>query len=266
MDQPSLEGCWAKHKRAWYHAKCLEREVGRFADSGPYNVTHHFDQEQRALILSAETVHPPDTTLWGLILGDLIHNARGSLDHLTWQLALLSGSKPGQHLQFPVETCGRKYWSLTKDGKPSIRDKRLLGIDSMYRTIIDRTQPYRAGQSARLEALNVLVLLSNTDKHRFIHTTAMGIDSDDPDRIDFISNSDVGEIESVETKPFPPKGKAEIARIVYDRLGPNPRMKMEGELPVFIAFGETHVRIEGIGIILNAIESTLKRFAPFFEK
>jgi hypothetical protein len=109
-----------------------------------------------------------------------------------------------------------------------------------------------------------LASLSNVDKHRFLHGTAFGYDPADEDSFSLIGNQDAGGIENVEFEPFPDEGEAEVMRVVFGCPGPNPDVQMQGEMPVYIAFGNPPVRLQDVHEVLVAVGSILKTFEPFF--
>lgn len=263
-ETPSLAGCWLKHSRAKRHIETLESILREFGDSKPYRITGKFDPEQRALIITAETLHKPDTSDWGVLLGDIVHNLRSALDHLVWQLALLSGSKTGNHLQFPIERTGAGYWSCGKKGEPSTREHRLRGVAERYRAVIDEAQPYRAGPHAGAHSLAILSYLSNVDKHRFIHPAFSAIDDKSPERARLVGNPDAGDLVEIKHELFPADGEAEVARIVFECPGPKPDVKMEGDLPLLVGFSRRRVRAKEIGVIYEDVETILDAYAPAF--
>lgn len=265
IEEPSLAGCWSKYRRAEGHAQTLEGLLTEFGDSKPYRITGKFDPKERAVIMTAEVLHKPDTILWGLLLGDIVHNLRSALDHLVWQLALLSGvKKPGTHLQFPIESTGAGYWSQRKDGKPSTREHRLKGVAERYRTPIDQAQPYLAGQDATAHPLSVLAHLSNIDKHRFIHPAFSVVDDKSPQRVKLIANPDAGQMTEVVHEPFPTDGKAEIGRVVFECPGPKPDVEVQGDLPLIVGFSDRGVRTKDLGRILEAVAYILQGYSASF--
>ena len=264
MDNPSLDGCWAKHRRAKRHLETLEDLLTAFRDSEPYRITHEFDVEQRALIITAKVLQKADTLTWGVMLGDVVHNLRSALDLLIWQLALLSGSKPGNHLQFPIESNGAGYWSRRKDGEPSTRELRLKGVDEQLRTVVDEAQPYLARHNADAHSLGLLAYLSNVDKHRFIHTALSVIDPHAPDPLQLLSNADAGNVEDTVSSPFPLDGEAEVGRLVFSCPGSNPHVEMKSPLPLVITFSERGIRSKDIGLIWEEVGHILDAYQGAF--
>jgi hypothetical protein len=257
---PSLKGSWAKQRRAGKHMDALHDEITRYVEDSPHRVTGKFDRHTGFFNLTAEVLKEPDTDLWGVLLGDLIHNLRCALDHLVWQLVLLNNGTPGKQHQFPVESTGAGYWS----GKPSTRERRLAGIADEHLALIDSLQPYRRAHVAEVHPLAILADLSNTDKHQFIHATTFGYDPAD-DSFRLLGNEDAGGMESFAWTPFPDEGEADVAWFKFRCPGPNPHVEMQGDLPVYVAFGEPGVRLQDIQGVILATGNILKTFEPFFD-
>jgi hypothetical protein len=162
----SLEGPLAKLGRAHHHLECLYSEYNRSVGPQRHDLTRYDGDEPRTYVFKAEGL-PELPASWGLIVGDFAQNLRSTLDHLVWQLVILSGAEPGGDNQFPITTSGTRYWCAQhrKNGTttPSIRERMLRGVAEKYRTPIDAAQPYRRGQNPKLTFLAGLNDLSNTD-------------------------------------------------------------------------------------------------------
>src|SRR6266852_5532682 len=88
--------------RAYEHLDQLKGEVARFIESKPYTKRRYSDFEESRHIISVEQYVTPD--LLGILVGEFAYCVRSSLDHLAWQLALLSTDKPGRLTAFPIES------------------------------------------------------------------------------------------------------------------------------------------------------------------
>jgi hypothetical protein len=99
----------------------------------------------------------------GMRLGEVIHNFRGSLDHLAWFLVPESHKKQlsarkKRNIAFPMVRSRQNYWGRINDLLP--------GVPNNLLKIIERYQPYRRSTAGR--AMRNLRNLSDTDKHRTI--------------------------------------------------------------------------------------------------
>lgn len=111
---------------------------------------------------------PPED--WWLDLGELAGNARSALDHLVFQLAIDSGSKPSKdRTQFPIFEVENDY---LRGGSRSQRERMLAGVANSHRKLIDSAQPYKLGSRAADHPLAMLRSLTDRHKHREQHVGA----------------------------------------------------------------------------------------------
>ena len=155
-----LENTWMKLERAEEHLQALESGVNAFLASNPYTVSRDYDDQDelyRFRINICEKVPPR----LGLLAGDAVHNMRAALDALTWQLALLTTSRPRHRTEFPV------FAKATAKAKKDI-NSRLRDIPQKAQDVIKSLQPYHLGQKSETHVLWVLHCLDITDKHKII--------------------------------------------------------------------------------------------------
>ena len=106
-----------------------------------------------------------------LVLGDVVHNLRASLDHLAYQLALRYTDdkiRKERRVQFPIDDSPEAFDRSRAD--------RLKEVSEADCAIIERFQPYHPIDSedslpGSLEPLRPLALLrdlTDTDKHRLL--------------------------------------------------------------------------------------------------
>jgi hypothetical protein len=94
-----------------------------------------------------------------VIIGDIAHNLRSALDHVTWQLVLANGGEPKEG------SGGTTFPILLK--KPRARLRIVGGVSADARDAIEAAQPYNAQPIDRnRHPLAALGHVSNTDKHR----------------------------------------------------------------------------------------------------
>ena len=170
---PDFSGIWAKIDRAKTHRDVLEREIDTAfgSESNRIGLSVEYDEESGYHIFRAHTF--PDDLLrrWGILIGDTVHNLRGALDHLVWQLSLYgrNGRNPRNRktVQFPI----------LKEPIPDIEPEAFLGakkealwdVVPRHRAIIEGHQPYKGWHGLMVHPLARLRELSNTDKHRIIN-------------------------------------------------------------------------------------------------
>lgn len=152
----------AKIVRAKEHLNDLHAEIRRFLDTNPYGIVLKPDEKpghHRAKIAFSEPT-PPRILI---IAGDILHNLRGALDHLYWDLmharARLTEAEE-RRLQFPITEDADGYQARRQE----IRRFRPDILD-----MFDTLKPYKGGNYT-LWCLN---RLSNIDKHRALLTVGL---------------------------------------------------------------------------------------------
>jgi len=100
----------------------------------------------------------------GVLLGEVLHNYRGALDHATWSLVRRRGTKnlpPKKQalVQFPLSHTRSKFLARLPDRLPGVPDKP-------FRAIFERYQPYK--RTADGVAMKHLRILTDLDKHRIL--------------------------------------------------------------------------------------------------
>lgn len=120
---------------------------------------------------------PRLTKDFGVRVGEVLHNFRGCLDHLAWDLVHRIGkqnldAKGRKAVQFPLTKNAANFWGDKRGGVQSQADRQLPGVPKdPYLTLIERYQPYRRSTVGRW--MRALRNLSDIDKHRLILPTVM---------------------------------------------------------------------------------------------
>lgn len=160
----SLSGVRLKLQRAKDQIEGLQADTLAFVDTHPYTAGLHFDRDVRELTFSVQVKKLPPP-IWGVRIGEIIHNLRSALDHVVWELVVLKTGGPPKtkQNQFPVfET------------EPGFNDrgvgKFLADVGAEAIDLIRSEQPFRTGENA-LSPLWHLKELSDVDKHRTLHVT-----------------------------------------------------------------------------------------------
>lgn len=164
---PSLDGPQIKLDRAREHLRLLDEEIQTFlrSEPRPYGGVREIDPVDGSHVWRFKVYRTPPPRL-GVLVGDVVHNQRAALDHLIWQLALTSTSRPRSSIQFPI------YRSRT----PSSRGehafdphgiKQMGGVPPAAQSIIEAKQPYHAPNPEHTP-IWLLHTLDIEDKHRII--------------------------------------------------------------------------------------------------
>lgn len=165
---PSLLDPNLKLQRATEHLDALDLQIAAFFESKPYNISSEDDLERGEHVVTIQTKFPPLSM--GSVAGDFICNLRSSLDHLAWQLAALSGSRPSPRVCFPI-------WGTNSDEAQKRITESTVGIPAGAIALMRAFQPYNSGKSYKTTQLWILNRLWNVDKHRHItlHTCSLEI-------------------------------------------------------------------------------------------
>jgi len=169
MTHPELESARLKLNRAREHIEGLKTEQERWAKDHPQPFAWRLQDDvepDRILGLISQMDDPPG--FMSTIVGDIVHNLRSSLDHITWQLVqhgTCTSLKPSDETQIQLPI----YNTLPEFD--ANRKRRLPGVLDVQETIVRRYQPYQRGVAAADHPFAILEVLSNTDKHRNIHLT-----------------------------------------------------------------------------------------------
>jgi hypothetical protein len=179
----STDSWWLKIKRAEKHLADLENEIAVYAARRPYEARRVIQAKSNPnhYRFDLHITEPPDPCL-AIIIGDILHNARSALDHITVGIAPKNRkSKAG----FPV--LAKDLW--LKNGRCFVyRERRdvdarrsynskVKGIVPGARAIIEAAQPYNRGGTANRQPLAFLNALENADKHRELLVIAAGAGS-----------------------------------------------------------------------------------------
>jgi hypothetical protein len=249
------------------HLEELDAEISEYLgrEPKPYRMSGEFKRDRRQYVVVGEILQPINDVRWGVMLGDAVHNLRSALDHLIWQLVLLNtGKKGSRENKFPIESDGRRYWSITKDGNPSVRDRALKNVADEHRLLIDELQPYRTNQGHPVTVLDTLRDFSNFDKHRLLNPVLFAIDAVGKDALRMLTNDDAGDQVGIEINFFSPHGEAEVLVMDYSCPGENPHVSMDGEPAIGIGFGEARIRFSQLPRLGEWVGEILDRFSPDF--
>ena len=234
--QPDLRGCWAKLDRAKTHRDVLHGEIDTAfgLKSNRIGLSVQYDEESGYHIFRAHTF--PDGLLrrWGILIGDTVHNLRGALDHLVWQLSLhkRNGREPRypNTVQFPISKSPDPNMARPEDFRGG-KKQALWDVLPRHRAIIEDRQPYKGWHELLIHPLLRLSELSRTDKHRIINPVLALTDTFE------IYNStfeDVGGeilVASFRTNSGPMELGAEVTRVLVAPLAFSVTWRWQATLP-----------------------------------
>jgi hypothetical protein len=149
-----------KIERAKHNFKYLESKIVQARGNNLGVFVGDEDPQTREIIQHWKVL--PVYPFWILsIAGDVIHNLRGALDHLAFQLAIVgSGKLPSRRVEFPI--------AKDRDTYEAEKPRKVEGIRPEAIKAIDDLKPYKGGN----DALWRIHELDNIDKHRFVFVIA----------------------------------------------------------------------------------------------
>lgn len=263
--KPSLSGPRAKIERANEHLRVLDTETARFyeetaTEGKPYVVESEFRPESSEYVFFINPKREPPLRL-GILLGDFAHNLRSALDHLICQLALLNGPTDCSTTQFPICCKPTRFNELAGNW--------LKGVSTRHRAAIEEAQPYESGEPEK-HALAILDWVDRIDKHRSVHP-AFGFFID-PGRagakaLHFEPNDAAGAIRWRKiANGRRIERKTDIATLKLAPLGPEPEVKMGGELAFQPAFGERWLSGSALEPVAVYVSHLVESFALDFNE
>jgi len=255
---PSLDGIRAKLARADEHFDLLEREIDAFlaGESEPVTLSiPYLDTDSGYHVVYAIVEHEPPLR-FGVVVGDIVHNARSALDHLVWQLVILNGGRPGRDHSFPIADHPNDFSAQAA--------KRLDGVAPRHRAIIESVQPYQGSNGPENTYLALLSRLSNVDKHQVVHAT-LAVLQDPGDRVSVRLVRGPGEIVAKQFLPFGGfEHGAPLLRFKVEPLTPDTEVDVDGDVPVGIAIGERRDRLGHVKHLPQVARIIVQQFEADF--
>jgi hypothetical protein len=148
-------GARLKIERAKKHLRDLEAVVADFRSTDPYHIIKHIDPNtsERVAVRKIKT-HPPAE--WGVLIGDIVHNLRTTLDYLICEAVAFNGNQVETRHGFPIGKTRREF-------KKAMGHK-VGGAGQNVINLVELMKPYRGGNDVfvALSALDIM------DKHRMI--------------------------------------------------------------------------------------------------
>lgn len=155
----------AKIERAKEHLKVFEQEIDAFNAAEPYQIAIVDEADRTRHFVVAK--RKPIPSRWGAIVGDILHNARSSLDLLV-TCSATNETKEFTEAKFPFR---EHKADLEKNGLQKLRGCpntiRFLRRLGPYERLKDADRP-NADLGHHANTLVLLNRLNNYDKHRLI--------------------------------------------------------------------------------------------------
>jgi hypothetical protein len=161
----------SKLNRAMRYMHELDRTIRDYLKSDAHEVINDFQSDPGFLIVKVKTHRPPPPRC-SLLIGDFLYNTRASLDYMACELARINGQPVDEHVEFPIFKNRDAFWH-PKTGKYTPGAMRRLGmLHAVHQAVIEAEQPFTKWKGKEEEdPLWLLYVLSNYDRHQFIHLT-----------------------------------------------------------------------------------------------
>jgi hypothetical protein len=269
-----------KLKRANERVNALDRALARSSDRHPAKIRTKLDKESGWHTSDVSEAKLPTEGRFALWAGESLYHGRSVLDHLVWALVKANGQTPGHHNEFPVldrcpQTAKRESTrdaflrDMLKEADPSnpkSRPGKLRGIDPDAAALIECLQPYNRG-SKPTDYLTVLHKMARDDRHHELHTSQVIMGK--PDHLGLRLEVPEG-VTIVDREPlFKPGDRLEVGtKLERFRLSewgahPDPKMRVEVDVPAPIAFGDPPVTLDGLMEINRLLGERLRLFEEF---
>ncbi|MDA0256567.1 MAG: hypothetical protein O3C25_02345 [Chloroflexi bacterium] len=145
----------------------LARETRAFTENKPTSFEARREHNVGDYVVSVRIREPSRT--WAVLVGEVVHHFRSTLEHLIWQLILHDGGQPvAGRTGFPIFTERERYESVDRGGGRWMID----GVADRGQALIESLQPFQlADEGLRPETQSFWVLnqLWNIEKHRTLH-------------------------------------------------------------------------------------------------
>lgn len=260
-----LDGCRAKIERANENIKNLEAEIAAFVDPSNQSVVSHVDPDAKRCDFVALGQEVP--LRFSILIGEIIHHLRSSLDHLVWALVLKRHKTPTFRVQFPA--------CLTAKEFKAAKDRGIInGISRSAQAIIERLQPYNTANwraTVSDQPLRIVHDLDIADKHKLL-TVAVSA-TYIPNKLQFSGNMADTQIERI----IPDKWADRLLRadpngtniLTIEFIKMHPDLKVKADFTFQVAFEQFGTReiepvISGLSHLHNAVVKTIKQFEGEF--
>lgn len=166
----ALDGPRLRLRFAMEGIAALERAIGAAIAQYPYPVVADLNSEPGSCIFKYKAGASADP-VWGVRVGEILHNQRAALDEVAWQLAKRNvRRRPHKRTQFPI--CAFLKSKHPQKGAGyynAIAPLQLADIAPKDRQCFMKQQPYHKRNGGRNDPLWLLKELNDSDKHHTMH-------------------------------------------------------------------------------------------------
>jgi hypothetical protein len=269
-----LDAPRAKINRAEEQLDALSKEIKRVMQPDVYASSAELNpiDDSYSVFLEKQIGLPSEK--WGIALGEILHNARGALDHLIAGLVVAAGRTPHSRHQFPIVKDDAEWDRLVVDPPKNGKRGFLDYIPTNQVALVKAVQPYTT--TTGKPSLFTLQRFSNADKHRLIHAAATWV-TKSPEvniRVGFpvplrrVTHHPPGTPLGSRTevaRAYPVVARSDLPALGFDLS--NPHVEVDVHLSLTTVFGEPgeeDTRIRDFRACLDDIRRIVESFAAVF--
>lgn len=249
-----------KLERAREHLATLDVSLNTIyplADSNKTPLIGGFDPQDQAWVVRVSDFRPPLVTVASTHIGDIVHNLRGALDHLVWDLAVLSRGR------WPLDRKGHEWRTQfpicpDEDAFGRIQSMQLGPLTPERRAAIEKFQPYVSGDDTLLR----LVGISNADKHRAVQPVFLISGSAQPH---VRGSRDCEVVGGAGRLPILQSGlepNMEVLRLPLVNVGADPHVDVMFEVAIGVGFGDGASVTQTLTRAGDVVQEILAAFEP----
>jgi hypothetical protein len=165
--EPTLESVHLKIARVRDQLQNLFTQIEAFEENEAYRIDIEFNDDATEVRAIWRQIRPIPA-MWGVLVGEVVHNLRSILDHLARQIVIAETKaapvRPGQ-LDFIIADDEKRFDGIAR-GK-SGKKGRLSEMSESSITLLKSLQPFATGEGHK-SPLWHLNELANFDKHRTV--------------------------------------------------------------------------------------------------
>jgi hypothetical protein len=159
MESAPFHGAKLKVKRADKHIRELLSVLNSFGKKGGYRTWSQDDPKTGEGMIGFTMTEKVSDDL-SVMVGDVVHNLRASLDLMIYAMMKLFGQTPNDYTRFP-------FRKTRKEVKAAIKGGTIKGFPAAIKTLIVTVKPYK-GRNNPLYTLHTLDIV---DKHHNLVAT-----------------------------------------------------------------------------------------------
>lgn len=270
-----LAGIELKLDRAEQHlADIQERGMAWISKEESWEFSPQINEGERRYVVSIRLVKPMPPVL-PLMVDEVVHHLRSSLDHLASYLVEWSGGQVGR-AAWPLMR-SRWQWEREVERRQNRwqiwrkeRGGPLAGATPAVRAFVEGTQPYKGPGKASDDLLFELNRLWNAEKHRVLNPIHVYAVPEASWRSLFVPSPDIDPVSFKwvigPRTQLKLRTKCTLAVFEFPRNLPLPKVEMKGQIPLKVVVGNgqgDHGDLQTeLNIIRDIVSEAVEQFPP----